>query len=404
MSRPWSASAARRLAVLLAAPSGLSGCAEKGGARASAWGGTVDTLASGQIVVSNPRTGAWGEGQGWTVTEDLRIGAVDDPGPYQLGRVRALDVDDYGRIWALDAQANEIRVFARDGHHVRTVGREGGGPGEFTGPAHMEFGPDGRLWVPDPQNNRVSVIDTTGAFGDSRRMEGGFYVSPWPGGFDRDGFYYSPIPFDYGDGEFGIALIRLGRDFAPVDTLPDLRSPITRDAFELRDEEGGGLIASVPYSPGFRTARSPRGTTWGLLTGPYRFFEVDADGDTVRSIEASFDPIPVTADDREAAVEELSWFTDQGGRVDPSRIPDTKPAAWSLFVDDADHVWVDRVSSNPGGQDFDVFDPTGRLLGRVTLPWPLGGVRRVVGDRIYGVTSDDLGVQYIVRGTIHRGG
>ena len=401
MPRPTCAT--RRLAVLPGVVLVL-GCANGMGSDSPGWSGTVDTLASGQIVVSNPRTGVWGEGEGWTVTEDLRIGAVDDPGPYQLGRVIALDVDGHGRIWALDAQANVIRVFARDGHHVRTVGREGGGPGEFAGPAHMEFGPDGRLRVPDPQNNRISVIDTTGAFVDSRRMEGGFFVSPWPGGFDRDGFYYSPIPFDYGDGEFGLALVRLDRDFTPVDTIPDLRSPLTRDAFEVRDGEGGGLIASVPYSPGFRTARSPGGTTWGLLTGPYRFFEVDADGDTVLSVEVSFDPLPVTAADREAAVEELSWFTDQGGRVDPSRIPDTKPAAWSLFIDDADHVWVDRVTSNPGGRDFDVFDPAGRLLGRVTLPWPLGSVRLVIGDRIYGVTSDELGVQYIVRGTIHRGG
>jgi len=33
----------------------------------------------------------------------------------------------------------------------------------------------------------------------------------------------------------------------------------------------------------------------------------------------------------------------------------------------------------------------------VQLPVPLGSPRLVVGDHIYGVTRDDLGVPYVVR-------
>lgn len=383
------------LLVVLWLP-GSTACGGEAGARATEWAGTMDTLASGQIVVRNPSDPLWGEDEGWTVTEDLRIGALDDPGPYGFGQIIAIDVDALGRIWVLESQAKEIRVFDADGRHVRTVGRAGGGPGEFNGPAHAEFGRDGRLWVADPQNNRVSVIDTTGAFVESHRMEGGFFISPWPGGFDLEGRYYLPIPHFGSDG-FGVATVRYDADFQPLDTIPQLSDPVHGERFELRDGEGGGIIASVPFTAGFGTSRSPQGTMWGLLTGEYRLFEIVPGGDTLRTVLARYDPLPVTSEDRETARETLKWFTDQGGKIDISRIPGTKPAAWSMFVDDEGRIWVDRITAHPNGQDFDIFDPEGRFLGRVQLPVPLGSPRLVVGDHIYGVTRDDLGVPYVVR-------
>lgn len=388
------------VAVPVAVPAAFAGCDRGADAPSAAWAGTIDTLPSGRVVVTNTARPTWGDGEGWTVTEDLRIGSLDELGPTQFGQILGLDVDDYGRIWVLESQANEIRVFGADGAHVRTIGRDGGGPGEFAGPAHAEFGPDGNFWVPDPRNNRVSVIDTTGTFVTSHRMEGGFFISPWPGGFDMDGRYYLPIPHAYGDGEFGIAIVRYTTELAALDTIPQLRNPNPPRRFELVSPDGdGSLIATVPFSAGLTTYRSPQGTMWGLMTGDYRMFEVSAAGDTVRTIQARYDPLPVTAADRGAAIEGLSWFVDQGGRVDPSLLPDSKPAAWSLFVDEMGRIWVDRITDDPGGRDFDVFDAEGRFLGPISLParLPFQNTRRVVGDRIYGVTQDDLGVSYVVR-------
>ena len=58
------------------------------------------------------------------------------------------------------------------------------------------------------------------------------------------------------------------------------------------------------------------------------------------------------------------------------------------------------MTRNPAGQDYDLFDPDGRFLGRVQLPVPMNAVRRVVGDHIYGVTQDELGVPYVIRARI----
>lgn len=374
-------------------------CGAEAGARSGAWAGTVDTLPSGQVVITNPDQPLWSEDEAWTVTEDLRIGALDNPGPYEFAQIHAVDVDALGRIWVLEGQAKEIRVFDAEGRHVRTVGGEGGGPGEFNQPAHAEFGPDGRFWVVDPRNNRVSVVDTTGAFVESHRMEGGFVIFPWPGGFDLEGHYYLPIPRFEGGG-FSVGLVRHGPGFTPLDTLDRPSDPVERDAFELRDDEGGGIVASVPFSPGFRVLLSPQGTQWGLFTGEYRMFELSLAGDTLRTIGKAFDPLPVTAEDREAARESMTWFTDQGGKIDMSRLPDTKPPVQRMFVDDDGRIWVARTSDLPDGQLHDLFAPDGRFLGPVRLPVPMPTIGRVRDGYIYGVTRDELDVQYVVRARI----
>jgi hypothetical protein len=377
-------------------------CGGTADAASTVWAGTADTLPSGRVVVTNPATPLWSDGEAWTFTEELRIGSFDEGGPDSFGQVIALDVDDYGRIWALESQANEIRVFDAAGTHVRTVGRKGGGPGEFGGPAHAEFGPDGNLWVPDPQNGRVSVVDTTGALVEEHRMDGGFFISPWPGGFDLEGRFYLPVPVMV-DGDYTLATVMHDLDLNPLDTLPALVNPNPPERFELVSPDGESrLIATVPFSPGLTTHLAPSGTMWGMMTGEYRLFEVDLNGDTLRTIRAAYDPLPVTDVDRDAALEGLSWFTDQGGRIDGSKVPSVKPAAWNIFVDDQRRVWVNRVTDNPPGQDYDLFDGEGRFLGPVEFPAPLNSVRRVKGNNIYGVTRDDLGVPYIVRLRITR--
>src|SRR5690625_2077763 len=144
----------------------LAACGAGSGPVAGEWAGAVDTLATGQIVVTNPAAPSWAPGEAWRVVEEVRIGRLDGDGPHLFGDVRSLTVDDDGRIWVLEGQAQEVRVFSAEGEYIRTVGRRGGGPGEFAGALHIARAPDGTLWVMDPQNNRVSIFDTAGVYLD----------------------------------------------------------------------------------------------------------------------------------------------------------------------------------------------------------------------------------------------
>lgn len=155
-------------------------CGAPGDTRGATWDGQIDTLADGRVVVRNGERGIWPEGAEWQVVEEIRIGTLEGEGPDTFGDVASFEVDNLGRIWVLDMQASELRVFDRDGEYVRTVGRAGSGPGEFRQPVHVDMSPDGRIWVSAPPNARISIFDTAGSFVESMRVPVPFAVLPCP--------------------------------------------------------------------------------------------------------------------------------------------------------------------------------------------------------------------------------
>jgi len=379
----------------------LAACGTEGSASPT-WTGTIDTLPTGQVAVHNTDRPIWPADGGWRVEEDLRIGTVEGSGPDLLGDVRWLEVDPAGRIWVLEGQAQEIRVFGPDGGYVRTIGRKGGGPGEFARALHIQRGPDGAMWVVDPQNNRVSRFDTAGTYLEGKHIPGGFIIQPWPGGFDAAGFQYGPIALP-SDEIFKLGLVRYDSAFNALDTIVAPDDPIERERFELRQGEDSFWITSIPYTGGFEWHLSPQGTIWGMVKDDYHLFELSRDGDTLRTVTRDFSALPVTDADMDAARERLDMFIKNGGKVDWSKIPDTKPATKDFFLDDEGNIWVEpEVAQEEDGRVFDVFDPAGRFLGSVHLPFPLAmnPPPLVRHSALYGVTEDALEVPYVVRARV----
>ncbi len=396
----------------LALSASLSGCRSSSTASAGKWAGTIDTLPSGQVVVANTAEPLWPAGGEWQVVEEVRIGTMAGTGPDLFGRITSIEVDAAGRVYVLEAQSQELRVFDRDGAHVRTIGRKGGGPGEFTRAVMVRTGPDGNIWVPDPENNRVSAFDTTGNLVFSRPAPGGFFVMPWPGGFDDQGFYYSPVFVpapDDSDVGFRIGLAQLDSDLQPVDTLfpPDEPYDLDSSRFEHRSADGSSvMVARIPFSPTFRWRYQEDGTFWGLVSGDYKLFQLNTAGDTLRTITREFEPYPVTDEEIEAALEQLDWFTRRGGKVVRSKIPSKKPPTEAFFFDDEGSLWVVRVTTaEDNWKLLDVFDPEGRYLGEVRLPFRLSNERPVIrGADFWAVTTDELDVPYVVRANIVKAG
>jgi sugar lactone lactonase YvrE len=391
------------IGVVLALAS-VYACTARDRPAASAWQGAADTLESGTILVSNPAVGMWDEVTAWRVVEEVRIGALSGGGPDMFGMVQVLEVDPTGRLWVFEGQAQELRVFNRDGTFVRTIGREGGGPGEFARVIGMAWSPSGDLWMVDPANARISVVDTSGAYVGSHGAIGGLRFMPWPGGVDHEGrlWHYgldvSRAP------EPGMLLIAHDAEMNPVDTVRVPEYQGEREVFEARSERGFARMA-VPFTPGLEWRFDPRGYIWFMLTGEYRIVQCSLEGDTLRIISRDFEPPPVTAEDVDSAMVELEWIMEQGGRVDRSRIPDTKPPVDEFFLDDEGNIWVLPITSiAEQGRLLEVFDPEGRYLGQVELAFPRATFPRPVfrDGFLYAVTEDELEVPYIVRARIEK--
>lgn len=166
------------------------------------------------------------------------------------------------------------------------------------------------------------------------------------------------------------------------------------------------MSASVPYSPGLDWRLGPDGSIWFVHTGDYELYHIARNGDTTRKVTKPHEVVPVTSADKDRVVANLAWFTNQGGKVDRGRIPDTKPAVQGFLVADDGYLWVAATLADTSrtGLEFDIFDPEGRFLGALQLPFRLRlSPRPVIGsDYLIGVTTNEDGVQFLVRARIER--
>lgn len=366
-----------------------------GGEDTATWDGRIDTISGGIVEVENPRQGLWQPGETWTVTEHLRIGSATRVGPDLFGHVADVAVDGSGRIYVLDRLASEVRTFDQEGRHLGTIGREGAGPREFQAPIGMLWVGGDTVLVVDPGNGRYTRLSMTGVSATSHRRVLGGYSVPWEGGFDGAGRLNEKT---LSGGRH--VMVRLDSAFSPTDTFPFPES----DAAEfVHASKSSRVTADVPFASQQLVHWDPRGYLWVATTGDYTLVQLTMRGDTLRVVHGPpTDRIPVSAEDRTQALERLEWFVRQGGQIDPGRIPNERPPVADFHITPDGYLWV-RLTGTGGTQvEYDVFDPSGRFLGRVDTAHGLGRSPVFKGDSVYGVVTDSLGVEYVVRNEVGR--
>lgn len=361
----------------------------------------VDTLPSGIVEVRNTAQGLWESDQEWRAEEVLRIGTLSGEGPDLFGEIRSLELDALGRIWVYEGQARELRVFDRDGTHVRTVGRNGEGPGEFSNVSGMTWNPDGNLVTVDPRLGRISVFDTSGHYLAGFRPRWLYRMFPWRGGIDERGFLYD-MQWLAGDIRTPI-LVRFDSSLTAVDTLAIPMHPDGEQFFE-HITETSFVRYSVPFTGMALWRLAQDGGLWIAITDQYRLIRLGPEGDTVRISTRPFEPIPVTDEDVDPFMERMR---ERDVPAERSRIPSTKPPVERLFLDDEGNVWViPRREGDDRGRWIHVFDPDGLYLGEFALPVPIGaGNSAVVRDNtLVAAITDSLGVPYVTRMEIWKPG
>jgi len=129
-------------------------------AEAESWKGQ-ETVEGGVKVVLNPAEGM--EAPKTVELEELwRIGGDTDDEDEFFGLITAINADEEGNIYVLDLQLAEVKVYDSDGYYLRSMGREGEGPGEFRFPSGMFFMPDGNLGVVQSAPGRIVGLTLEG--------------------------------------------------------------------------------------------------------------------------------------------------------------------------------------------------------------------------------------------------
>lgn len=363
-----------------------------------------DTI--GDTVVVRTLAGSTG-GDSVRIVEELRIGEPEGSEAYTFGQVREMAVGADGTMYVYDGALRALRSYDSTGRFVHTIGREGGGPGEYREVIGLAVHPDGRLLLRDPRLGRIAVYTAAGEPLDSWPMQSGLFASDMLR-TDSAGYVYAriltgaPKPGE----TWPFALARLDAHGAVVDTLP---APRWAEA----------LVNTAIYDPTTLWTWHPFGYFVAAFGARYAVELRHTDGPVLRIERAGQPVLQVPADERAELDSTFSALRQRSpGPPQPAQpsIPTTKPAIRDIATGQDGRIWVrpympsipraeaaDTTSPAPRrGRRWtepiawDVFEPDGIFLGRVPLP-PRATLYAMRGDRLWGTVRDDDDVPYLVR-------
>jgi hypothetical protein len=369
---------------------------------------------------------------------EVRIGVFEGEDHDMLGDVRSIAVAPDGAIYVMDAQVPALRKYGPDGRFVATFGREGEGPGEYRGPdGGLAVLEDGRVVLRDPRNGRLQVYSGQGDPLATWPIRGNFNTTN-PLVVDTAGRIYTAILLDPTaaamEWRMGVVVIDPATG-EPVDTIAaptwDYEAP--RLVAQHVTEDGTNTsVNSVPFGPTKTWAVSPLGYMVGGVSDRYAVDQYRRDGGVVR-VERAYEPVAVQRGERANREERTRWSmrqTQPDWSWNGPGIPDQKPPFREIYVGESGRLWIllhqpgepipeDEVlepdASDPGARPperwrepvaFDVFEPDGTYLGRVTAPagFSLNPTPIFGRDHVWAVVRDALDVQYVVRYRIARDG
>ena len=340
----------------------------------------------------------------YTITAVDTIGIEMGDSNYVFGQTDAAVFTATGEILVLDGSKKKISVFSSNGEFLRTIGREGSGPGEFLRPMAMAMLGNGQLAVSDPWAGKIILFDSSYTFSGEIS---GFFPAP-------------PLAIEGADGQAVIGLMKkfdmendlIGYSLARLDGTAD---PSYIYADEMMDFEptmiGPGYTETTVA---FASDQTGRVFTSIMSTDSYLINGFLPGGEQFLTIDKPYERVAKTPLEIQNEIDDFNTFLENrassgGGRMQNMGIdipsdeliyePDPYHYAISdLMIDAEERIWARRGSE--ALPYFDVFDLEGNLLFTASVEEEdpdAGDWTMVVGENnILGFSADPLGYPKVV--------
>lgn len=312
------------------------------------------------------------------LTEDYLIGdSLDEE--EMIAEVSFIAVDDSDNLYVLDYKSHNIKVFDSDGNYVRTIGKQGQGPGELNTPGGLQILLDGTLLVEDTLNRRLAYFKPDGQFIKNDSIA------------DRTSLI--TLIVDKSGGYLGRELIieesklfwevrRFDKDLKPLFTIDRIEfpNPITDNinvfdqVFFFAFDHDGNILYGNPKD--------------------YTIKVFSPDGKLVKKIEKKYDPRKLTDEEKEKILERIPTV---GINIKDRLIfPKNYPAFETFTIDEEGRLIV-RTNNQGKNKDeniVDVFDTEGRLITR----FPMKASPRIwKNNKLYAIEENEDGINVIKR-------
>lgn len=355
---------------------------------------TTDTLPGGIVRVMNNGPTAWADTNGWKLVLEQTIApAAETPG--ELLEPRWLILRDDGSLVVGDMDPPRFVYYDSAGNFVRSLGREGDGPGEFRSPHPALLGDT--LIVHDPQQSRITLLTLADSFVRSFPSIC-CHFGP-PAHVDQDGVITVQGSRRAPDGTSLPQWVRFDLTGHRIDSLLQPRAVEPAVWTVTQSFPGGGTgstVRYVPLAPQTSVTLLHEGTAVFGRTDVPTFAVVKNAVDTVRLFGRSdVVPDPAPPGMRDSLFERIVGRTDRfKGVASLSDIPETLPTWQSISEDGSGNLWVSTGGDGrPVG--FDIYDPSGVFLGATARPWEAAYSTSWAGDRMAILDTDADGLPRI---------
>lgn len=380
----FSASAVIAILLLAAGPACSKKAAETG------WQAVVDVV-DGVRTIRNPETPRYGTFVP-DLAEDLAIGDEKDDRYFLPGWV-SIDIDQAGTIYACDSGNRRVQVYDKSGSYVRTLGRQGQGPGEYSYPSEVYLDQAGDAYI---RASRALVV------------------------FDREGVFKKNVPFNTflstmtlgpGGTIIGTTQPDLRAEGGPRNTLvqlgPDREPQRTLAVFPAYGVSPGQMLFHW-YSGEIAFCDRLEDSLYYAFSLDYLIHVVDGEGRELFAFSKAEKSQGIGGEEADLTRKDgiWAWFGQGDPKAAPLDLPGHRPFFKKFLSDDLGRLYVIRfrpiTEKAETTSEVDVFSKDGLYLYRMTWPFLPQVIK---GGYLYEVRQDEsAGLTRIIRHRIANWG
>lgn len=302
--------------------------------------------------------------------EFIEISIVDSIGvetgdiDYVFGAIQALEHGPDGLIYVLDMSKCCVNVYSPEGEFVRSIARQGSGPGEILNPLAMAVVGDGRILICSPFSGGIHSFFPSGEW---EGISAEFTNNPPMGmiGADSNAYVAFKITIDVPEDEI-ICNFIIGR-------YEESEEPVAlyyEDSFIFDPTDLSSLLKRTMLNTIYYADREGRVFISPLSSEEYLVEVFSAEGEKI--LEFSGETVEVTKSEEEIADEKLWIETYLRNLGAGGVVIEYNPEPWrnqisDIGVDGYDRIWVRRGTVL--SPVFDVFDMSGEKLFSASIPF-----------------------------------
>jgi len=309
-------------------------------------------IENGIQVVYNPKNPAPlpGTPKELILKEDLCIGDEEGIEDFIFSQIRSVQVDEEENIYVLDSKEVCVKIFDKNGKHIRTFGKKGQGPGEIQSPSRMYLAAGKEIMIYDSANNRLSFYSLDGRC--LREIPTGKYR------FSR------AIPDSKGN--IITQTLVLGERFVSEIQKYDSNLNLIVKIEAIEEESAPYVLTLVSPTLNVRLMKNDN-IVWGYPL-KYEIYVVNPEGKTIRKIVKDYDPVKITEEEKQELIKE--FFGEQGAPPGYKiEFPKSYYPYYFFICGDEGKIYARTYERDKEGNFYyDVFNPEGRYVARFSLP------------------------------------